>query len=449
MCSATRCVAWLGLPLLLATVVQAQDASTQTAQLVYTALSAPDLVISRPTERDYFGPRKETAVPRQVSRSAGNVASNTRRTSPRPDTETPESRQEATTEKRIQFGDRRNATIDLGGTTISMVANSDGTISVRGGGRDQLLRPVPKLGTLQSAFFTLGENRKYLLAFSDRTGTGANMALACRSGAAQVGTIDGESIWVYDSNTDGVYSLNDDAVRSGDPSKVAIFAPLASHLTTPSGIYQIVQLSEDGSQLQYKKYSGPTGQLGVKFVGGSTELNMVIVSADGQLSTIVTAGTKARPPVMLIPGHYRVAAAIIIAPGSGKVVSVIDTASLPSIDIAGNKASTLEFGSPLTLEFKAALKGDTEISIDSSTVKVRGKSGEAYSITQWTSPPEVSVVIAGAVTKLGKYDTTQRSQTGSGYTSRIPEIRGHARAKIVITGSVEGLGSFRGESQLE
>jgi hypothetical protein len=446
MLSAKRCAAFLGLFIVLVRGLQAQETSVQTVQLVYTPLMAPELVISRPSEQDFLGFRNEPS--RQGSRVPVKGTARPRQASTPEVSDSPGPRQETAAPRQIQFGEKRSATLDLCGETISLAANLDGTVSLRVGEKSQLLRPVPRLGTLQSAFLTFGENRKYLLAFPERSGSGG-MTLSCRSGAAQVATINGESIWFYDSNTDGVYRLDDDAVRVGDPAKMAVFASLSSHITTAAGIYEIVQLAEDGSQLQYRKYTGATGRLDVKFAGGSTELNLLLASADGRLNTIVTAGNRARPPVTLMPGHYKVIAAIITAPGSGKVVSIIDSASIPSIDIAQDEVCVLECGSPLTLEFRAQTKDRTDLSIDGASVKIRGKSGEAYSNVRWTAAPEVSLVSAGVTTRLGKYDAAGRGENGSSYLTRIPEIRGHASAKVVITGSVEGIGYVRGESQLE
>lgn len=407
--TAGLCAALLGLSL--GSAAFAQESAVLTAPLTYTPLPSPDGVVSRPVEEELSS---------EKGPSAG---------------------------KRLEFKGQRSVKIELCGEQISLVANGDGTVAARTGSREQVLRTVPKLGTLQSAYFAFGDARKYLLAFPTREGTGSEITLTCRAGAAQVANIDGQNVWFYDHNTDGMYAVGDDAIRVGEAGKVAVFAPLSSYFATASGVYEITQLAEDGATLQYRKYSGPTGNLAVKFAGAGAEANVVIASSDGLLSTVVTGGGKAKPPVTLLPGHYEIVAAIVSSPAQGRVVSLIEKGTVPAIDIVEGQTTTVELGAPLALEFRADLRSNTEVSIESKSLKVRGKSGEAYSAVQWIGQPDMSLVSGGVTRKLNRSVTG--GQNGGCYMVQIPEIKGHARAKIVIAGSVDGLGMVRGETPLD
>lgn len=337
-------------------------------------------------------------------------------------------------------GDSKDIT--LAGQKVTITWKSADQFTVTAGGKPQPLHTIPKGYGMLPAEIKLDGGRAYVLAFPvaqvGQAGDGMRAAVFYRSGSAQTGTIDGETVWIYDRNTDGTYSRDGDSIRIGPAAKVPVFAPIRQNYATPNGIYRVEDLAADGSSLKYSKYTGPTGKVQVVFSGSGSEAKLILVSADGKTSA-VAEGAEKSPELPLPPDRYTATYAIVETPASGRINAVIVPTSLPAIEIADGQTQKLDLGGPYRLDFKIESNGTT-FKIDPASLVVSGKSGETYIQYRWAQRPDVSVSSGAAPRRLGKMPL--------GGTNGLTEYSGAlsgAKEKIILAGMIEGLGAVKGE----
>ncbi len=341
------------------------------------------------------------------------------------------------------------ADIAIGSDTIKMGWKGGPEFSVTAGGKTQALRPIVKGYGLQPATLALSGGKRYLMAFPvarlNSTAEGLLAIVWYRSGSAQTTTIDGELVWFYDANTDGAFDAQNDMMRVGQSGKGPVFAPIASHFATSKGIYHIEELSADGKTLKYSAYSGPAGKLRVLYDSSNTEASLVLLSSESKMNTAITASNKVRPDANLIAGEYRAQFGVVTLNGQGTVAAVIDPATLAPVKIAAGQTANYVIGGPLRLDFAATREGG-KFKVDPASFKIVGKAGEQYLQTNWTQQPEVSVLAGGASKTSGKMEFGE----GGGlteYSGALP--MGDGQVKVIIMGTLGGLGAIRGEAVAE
>lgn len=286
--------------------------------------------------------------------------------------------------------------ITLNDTKISVTCMAGKFILKSGAGTSQL-QPVG-VG-LASVPLTVGKNQKYVLAFPKYSPTPKGFVLTYRSGGVQRGTINGQSIALFDDNTDGVYTM-DDAIRvENGASAVAIFAPLTKYLATQKGVVEIKEVSSDGTSLTYAPYTGKTAKATVNLaVEPGAEVHTVWKSVSGDMSFIASSRNGAAE-VNVVPGEYKMMYGIVYSLKNQQICAqIMAPKSTLTVDESG--AAKIEMGKPFVMDFIATQK-DKTINVSPSVI-VRGKAGEVYQGIKFETLPEVALIVDNKAVMLGK-----------------------------------------------
>lgn len=302
-------------------------------------------------------------------------------------------------------GDAKSVSMSLRGETVTMLREPAGpsqwAFGVRAGKQLVLLREIEGSTALRSATLTLSDKQPYTLAFphhySGMLQGQLHSQVWYRSGAVAAGKIDGADVAFYDSNCDGVYRPQDDAMRVGVDCRVPVFAPMTANFATPRGIYHVAGLAENASELRYAAYAGKTGKLAVAGSSPGAEIQLVLQSKDAELAMVCIAN---QPGMVAIPGKYDVLYGTV-ADAEGALVAVVRPDTIRPVEVAEGKLQTVRVGGPVSLEFNASLKNE-RLQIDPASFCIRGKNGEQYLKVQWAELPEIGVQRGKTVKRVGK-----------------------------------------------
>jgi len=363
-----------------------------TAKLKMVKLAAPEVVLSRPNVQ-------------QIRLLAGIVL--------------PQMPEQA-----VQLQEKQRPSITIGGTKVSFaLAGGPETIEMTCGEKKQKLErntTDPAVG-FRAVTLRLEGDREYQLAFpygyvyqqattlSFQTGGRANaiqtslVGMVCyRSGSVQQFEIDGQTVNIFDHNTDGFYTLGDDSVSIGPADGPAnVFAPLGKYIATSKGVYEITSLAKDGSEITYKPFKGEA--TGVAFANGSAETKVTAVFCNSSDGLNLVAAPGDRPAVLnVLPGKYNLQYGMVYSPKTKKVIATVLPGNMAAVNAATDQSAIVTFGGPYTLEFEYQI-ADGKLAVSSSTFHLRGKLGEEYTNTTWAAEPQVSLAMAGGrTTDLGK-----------------------------------------------
>jgi len=307
----------------------------------------------------------------------------------------------------------------LGGSDLifSVTKNGRLTLSHSGGpselvGEGMSLRPV---------MVKVADGRSYTLAFpygfiypsglrvlTRSTGQGGRpreirAVFMPRSGQVLQFTLDGQRFCIFDANTDGFYRLADDAISSADPKGAySVFAPLRKVLATRSGVYRIVRLAEDGSELEYVRAEGPAGRLAVVVEGSDLEMQAAFVSKDAEASVVASVNSSAPTDLGAASGRYDLLYGLVYSPKLKKLVASVRGGKLEAAEVGGRKR-TMSVGGPFALELKIVTSGG-QMTIHSRDFRLSGKNGEEYANFTWAAEPEINLRAGGRTERLGKME---------------------------------------------
>lgn len=215
-----------------------------------------------------------------------------------------------------------------------------------------------------------------------------------RSGAVRATRIDGMDVCFYDSNFDGVYRSGDDTMRVGSTCSVPVFAPIGRYFATQKGIYEIRSLNSAGTELEYVKYSGPTGKLSIS--GSDGETHLVLKSDD--MAIALPCNGSAWP---VIPGEYRVLYGVVCT-RNGHLVAAIKPDSVKPYEVTPDKPLSGRIGG-VTLAFTPRIEAN-KLTIDPVKFKYTGAAGEEYVNVKWSELPTIEVSRGGKSRTLGKME---------------------------------------------
>ncbi len=346
-------------------------------------------------------------------------------------------------------GEQQSGRFTLAGEEVFITWRGNRDFTITAGGKTVGLRAISRSYGLQPSTVTLSDGRHYTLAFPvaqvGRTPEGIQAVIFYRAGASQNGRLDDEIVSIYDANTDGTYEPVRDSFRVGVAERPMIFAPIAEYFATSRGIYRIDEIAADGSRVVCTRHDGPAGKLDIQHASGQSELSLIIVSTDGTMSAAATAGSKVRPPLLLLPGEYHVKYGIVATVPQGRVTAVLQPDSIQPITIEEGSTARLELGPPYQLGFEARSDG-MRFTLDAGSFKLTGRSGETYINYRWAQPPDVTIHGGGRSQRLERAELEDGMMLD--YEGKVPDGMGLADRKVVITGVVEGLGPVKGEAML-
>jgi hypothetical protein len=268
--------------------------------------------------------------------------------------------------------------------------------------------------SFKPAKLRLGNDRSYVLAFpygyvyqfQAQPGQAQQTQgmLMLRSGNGQYFSLDGQSFCLFDSNTDGYYRLSEDAIGIGKSGGTFnVFAPLGRLLATSKGVYEITRLAEDGSELEYTPFTGPTAKLSTAVAETDLEIGVAFGSSEAGLNFAVPINSTRAADLKVVPGKYNLLYGLVYSPAMKKLVATVGPGKLPAADVSGDKASAIKLGGPFELEYTLQTTG-RQMTVASNTFHLRGKNGEEYANFAWAAEPEISLTVGGKTTALGKME---------------------------------------------
>jgi len=229
-----------------------------------------------------------------------------------------------------------------------------------------------------------------------------------RPAGVQLGKLGKTRIAIFDTNMDGLYTLDDDGIII-DPATdyfgrltetYRLAQPLSKYIRTPDGLFEIQKLAKDGSTLTLSPYRGFTASLQVnapqKYSG-----QIILTSSDANLTILGKAG-KWGETIRVIPGDYTILVATF---GTREHAMFISGAEMPAVKMAAGEMQILTISGPKQLEFQAAM-ADGKINI--KTFQIKGQLGETYlldaNFSDYKKSPEVYLNVGGKSTLLGKME---------------------------------------------
>jgi len=227
----------------------------------------------------------------------------------------------------------------------------------------------------------------------------------------QTGKIGQFPIAIFDSNLDGFYTTSEDGIVVGSltefsdgfsTTKYHLVQPFSKYISTPNGIFEIKNLTKDGTELTLLPYTGPTASLEV--IAPPNCSGQIILTSDTGLN--VTVNGKAvggGESVTVIPGNYTILAAKLTpAPRDSQQRSVwmtVSGAGMPPLKLKPGTKQSLILSGPKTLDLQATLlDGNVNIKPD-SIFRIKGHAGETYSYMNYDQP-EVYLNVDGKSTRL-------------------------------------------------
>jgi len=259
-----------------------------------------------------------------------------------------------------------------------------------------------------SGFATLtlpaGPKSNYYLAFPYGFSSAGKGSLYIRSGGIVHGKIDGQNVVFYDDNLDGRYSTGDDSFCVGCDAPIGVFAPISKYFSTGKSIYQIDNLAEDGTSLQYTAYHDATGKLAV--IEPSAEWSMVVAvgSKDAQLNLVSLATASASNPLAVIPGKYTLYYGGAYNRKTGKLAALVVPDSFPGVDVTAGQTQSMKLGGTLHLDFNITKQSGNKIGIVAQQIRLKGAAGEEYTAFNFdrSKPPEVFYSLGTKTVSMGK-----------------------------------------------
>ena len=271
---------------------------------------------------------------------------------------------------------------------------------------------------------TLDNGRKYFLrgnggpdTFIDREARKEVSVTSCWFWPAgvQTGKIGQSSIALFDSNLDGFYTSGEDGIFIGPPliflgtpREPQLVQPLSKYISIPpptGGIFEIQNLTKDGSELTLLPYHGPTASLEV--ITPQKGLGHIIMTSDAGLNVMLSG--KPGESVTVIPGDYTILAARLyspLRPQGPRTRMMISGVGMPPLKVAAGAKQTLVLSGPKILEFSAMMvDGKVNIKFDPRHW-IKGQAGETYLNVSYDlkNPPEVHLNVDGKSTLLGKME---------------------------------------------
>jgi hypothetical protein len=307
----------------------------------------------------------------------------------------------------LQFGSGFNEYgINVGGAKLTLamkgteftVRNGDKTVNLRRNGIGYA--PI----TVQTS---AAGGRDYILAFPAGSASSSRGSLYTRSGGMLRGAIGDQVFTIFDDNVDGRYTLKDDCLRVGSANaSLDVFAPASKFVATPTRIYEIKSLAENGSMLEYAPYTGATGRLSIDCDWPDVELHVVIGSQQAQLNCVAMASAKAPAELPVIPGSYDLLYGAVYSTKSNSLVALLGPGSLKEVTVSAGQTAQLHLGGNLQLDFTVdKVPGKAQqIALNSSNFHVKGQAGEEYRSYQWDSNnvPQVAASRGATSVPIGK-----------------------------------------------
>ncbi|MCL2640940.1 MAG: hypothetical protein FWD53_08865 [Phycisphaerales bacterium] len=242
-------------------------------------------------------------------------------------------------------------------------------------------------------------------------------------------------ITILDINVDGFYTTGEDGIIVGPADPQGDYVqPFSKYISTPppnNAIFEIQNLTKDGSEITLLPYRGPTASLEVVMPQGYSS-NQITLTSDAGLNVTVQVkagegegGEETSGLVTVIPGSYTILNATISVPPkdakSRRSGLAVFGDGMPGLKVEAGTKKVLVLSGPKTLEFQATLvKGN--ITIASETIHFKGQAGETYAGQYYEDKPEVYLNVDGKSTLLGKlYWARALYGVGfSGFSEKVP-----------------------------
>ncbi len=256
-----------------------------------------------------------------------------------------------------------NGTIPVGQGFATEIDGAALVVDINADGKtDEKARGVAALITLKGG--TGGLPHDYTLRLVNEGGW------KWASSGALEGKIAGNKIAIIDQNNNGRFNdFGEDAMIVGRSDAASYLSKVVS---VGGSLYEI-ELSDDGSELVYKPFTGKTGTLNlVKEFESKGKLTSVVVrNENGDLSFELSDAKRG----MLLPeGLYSIVAGKV---EMGKESCNIRAGECKPIRVSEDEPSVFAWGGPIRAEFDYTRSGD-EVTFSPQSLWFFGKAGEEY-----------------------------------------------------------------------
>lgn len=263
--------------------------------------------------------------------------------------------------------------------------------------------PLQRVGAGFRSVPIKGKNGPYLVGFPYGQTLPQSATLYYCSGFVMKGTLNGSTILIYDNDMDGSFTMSDSArVVAGGTGSACALAPLSKHLATPTGLYRINSIAENGLEMECERVAEETAKLAFAFNSAEGELHAVFGSKKADLNFVAVANPRVGSELVVAPGSYDLQYGMVYAPRLNKIVASVTKGKLGAAEAATSteKPSKFALGGPFNLTFTHRMSGD-KLTVNPATFKVTGQGGEEYHGVKFASA-EIGLVSGGKAVSIGK-----------------------------------------------
>lgn len=358
----------------------AQDKGIVKAKLQSEALQAPEAVLSAPDAADRLSdgivmPAKQPASAVSISGTAKHEAT-------------------------------------IAGTKLVITIPDEKTFALRTGEKSFKLEPIGDTRQLKPILLPLADTRAYHLAFPygmiytapDNQGAREGF-LFYRAGGVQKFTLDGQTVSIYDHNTDGFYRPGEDTLSTAPvDGPINVFVGFKKLVATRSSIYELQSLAADGSEMELKKLPDATGKIATAIGLPDGRAKLALGSADAGLS--FTIAGHDRKGMAALPGRYAIQGGLVWSSGLKKAVATMGPGRMKAIEVAAGDRQVIALGEPFALTFEVQKDAPEagKVTIHSRNMHLYGKAGEEYLSFKWQSEPEIALASGTKVVPVGKME---------------------------------------------
>lgn len=258
-------------------------------------------------------------------------------------------------------GDEFKAKLD--GTALEIDTDGDGKPDTKVVGKKDDAGNKSALVTLSGV--RDGKEFRYTARLVDN-GKGWQFAAS----GAMVGMIDKTKVQLIDQNNNGNYNdIGEDAMIVGR-SKIATFL---SQTVNVGGELFTINVSADGTNLEYSPFEGEIGTLDLKseMETQGKLVSAIVKSTDGQHCFDLA---RVRSGMKVPAGDYRLQSGQL---GLAKAAAFVRAGRMKAIEVNANETTKVAWGGPLKGEFLYQRQG-VEVGISPADVTYYGKAGEEY-----------------------------------------------------------------------
>jgi hypothetical protein len=196
-------------------------------------------------------------------------------------------------------------------------------------------------------------------------GSGYKFATSC----AQIGTVGGVPVMLFDLNNNGIYNdYGTDAMIVGKGRAASYLSKVISY----KDVLYTFEVNEDGSEASVTPHNGEVGTISLagSFQGRAKLEAVIVADAEGNTYNVANCSSGMKVPV----GNYSIVSGFV---SKGAQHARIRAGKMAPLAVTAEKTAKVTWGGPLMAEFNHTV-AEGKVAVAPNDLKYYGKAGEEY-----------------------------------------------------------------------